>query len=38
MALQRPVILMRPGEANNRLASMLHKEGIKVLALASISD
>ena len=28
MALQRPVILMRPGEANNRLANKLQKEGI----------
>lgn len=29
MALQRPVILMRPGEANNRLAGVLLKEGIE---------
>ena len=29
MALQRPVILMRPGEANNRLAGVLRKEGIE---------
>lgn len=29
MALQRPVILMRPGEANNRLAAALDREGIR---------
>lgn len=28
MALQQPVILMRPGEANNRLADVLKKDGI----------
>jgi uroporphyrinogen-III synthase len=28
MSLHQPVILMRPGEANNRLAALLEKEGI----------